>query len=226
MTTDLPEPRIEVTVDGPYQIRGDPPVVRTAPIETEYGEPVAWAPDAPLEAPADARLCRCGRSSAKPFCDDSHLEDGGFDGTEVADRGAFDDRAHAYRGRDLTLHDDISLCTHAGFCGDRFETVWQMMPRSDDPEVRDRIRHMTALCPSGRIVTEMEGADARDEPGFEPSIAIEANGPVWVRGGIPVVAADGTPYEVRNRQTLCRCGGSGNKPFCDGTHRTNGFRDG
>jgi CDGSH-type Zn-finger protein len=40
-----------------------------------------------------------------------------------------------------------------------------------------------------------------------------------------VVSEDGSPYEVRNRQTLCRCGGSGNKPFCDGTHRINGFAD-
>jgi CDGSH-type Zn-finger protein len=222
---DQPEPRIEITTDGPYRIVGAPPVVRTSPIETEYGEPVAWAPDQPLDVPSGARLCRCGRSSTKPFCDDTHLQSG-FDGTEVADRGAYDDRAHTYRGRGLTLYDDLSLCTHAGFCGDRFQTVWQMLPRASDPEVGERIRHMTRLCPSGRIVTEVKGAETRDEPGFEPSIAVEENGPVWVRGKIPVVAADGTPYEVRNRQTLCRCGGSGNKPFCDGSHRTNGFRDG
>jgi hypothetical protein len=52
----------------------------------------------------------------------------------------------------------------------------------------------------------------------------ECSGPLWLRGGIPVVSADGTPYEVRNRQTLCRCGGSANKPFCDGTHITIKFK--
>ncbi|MFE2733740.1 CDGSH iron-sulfur domain-containing protein [Streptomyces sp. NPDC059349] len=46
-----------------------------------------------------------------------------------------------------------------------------------------------------------------------------------MRGGIPVTAADGTPYEVRNRVTLCRCGASRNKPFCDGTHASIGFKD-
>jgi len=44
-----------------------------------------------------------------------------------------------------------------------------------------------------------------------------------VRGGVRVVAADGEDYEVRNRQTLCRCGQSQNKPFCDGSHKEFGF---
>ena len=38
------------------------------------------------------------------------------------------------------------------------------------------------------------------------------------RSAIPVIAADGKAYEVRNRMTLCRCGQSNNKPFCDGSH--------
>jgi CDGSH-type Zn-finger protein len=42
---------------------------------------------------------------------------------------------------------------------------------------------------------------------------------------VPVVAADGSTYEVRNRQTLCRCGESDNKPFCDGSHKQVGFRE-
>jgi len=45
-----------------------------------------------------------------------------------------------------------------------------------------------------------------------------ASGPFWVRGGIPVYSADGKLYQVRNRMTLCRCGKSTNKPFCDSSH--------
>ena len=40
-----------------------------------------------------------------------------------------------------------------------------------------------------------------------------------------VVGADGKAYEVRNRMTLCRCGESSNKPFCDGTHASMKFSD-
>ena len=46
-----------------------------------------------------------------------------------------------------------------------------------------------------------------------------------VVGGAQLTAGDGTAYEVRNRMTLCRCGASANKPFCDGTHTEVGFAD-
>ena len=48
--------------------------------------------------------------------------------------------------------------------------------------------------------------------------AMGVSGPVWVRGGVPVESADGKTYHVRNRLTLCRCGKSKNKPFCDSSH--------
>jgi CDGSH-type Zn-finger protein len=57
-------------------------------------------------------------------------------------------------------------------------------------------------------------------------IGVITDGPLWVRGGVRVVAADGTSYEVRNRTTLCRCGHSRNKPFCDGSHEDAGFKEG
>ncbi len=217
------EPRVEVTEDGPYRVRGVP-VVRTAQVETEYGEPISWAPDQPLSHGRTVRLCRCGGSSAKPFCDGTH-ETNGFDGTEVADRRNFAERRTTYEGDGLALEDDISLCTQAGDCGDRCEDVWAMIERAADPAVRERVRTMTGLCPSGRIATRLPGAE-RDEPNLEPSVAVIADGPLWVRGGVPVVAADGTPYEIRNRQTLCRCGASMNEPFCDGSHKRVGFVDG
>ena len=53
----------------------------------------------------------------------------------------------------------------------------------------------------------------------------QCSGPIWLRGGIAVISADGFEYEVRNRVTLCRCGQSRNKPFCDGTHASIKFRD-
>ena len=58
----------------------------------------------------------------------------------------------------------------------------------------------------------------------DPGLGV--SGPLWVQGGIPIESADGTPYEVRNRVTLCRCGVSINKPFCNGRHASIKFRDG
>ena len=54
----------------------------------------------------------------------------------------------------------------------------------------------------------------------------QCSGPIWLRGRIPVVSADGFAYEVRNRVTLCRCGASKNKPFCDASHYAIKFNDG
>ena len=219
------EPRIEITPDGPYRVIGGVPLVRTAQVETEYGEPIAWEPDEDVRTPTtDYELCRCGNSSRRPFCDATHEREP-FDGTEVADRRTYDERAYPYRGGELTMRDDRTLCTTAGYCGDRFRNVWAMIADAADPEVAERIRHMAKLCPSGRLVTQPDGAE-RDERSFEPSVAVTRDGPLWVRGGVQVVAADGTPYEVRNRQTLCRCGHSENKPFCDGSHKEVGFREG
>jgi CDGSH-type Zn-finger protein len=215
---------IDIEENGPYRVKGVP-LSRTAQVETEYGEPVDWAPDDPLETRATYRLCRCGHSQNKPFCDSSHQREG-FDGTETAGHRTYAERAYPYGMDGATMPDDQSLCTHAGYCGDRFKNVWAMLREADDPAVRERIRHMVMLCPSGRISFIPEGADEPDEIPYEPSVAVVKDGPIWVRGGVPIRGADGEAYETRNRVTLCRCGRSENKPYCDGTHTEIGFREG
>jgi CDGSH-type Zn-finger protein len=217
--------RVRISEDGPYEVTGSPPLVRTAQVETEFGEPIGWEEPTPIDAPAEFDLCRCGRSTRKPFCDASH-ETAGFDGTEVADRRPRAERARVLKGDGVVMTDDRSLCTHAGHCADRLTDVWEMVRTTSDSAVRARLQQMVELCPSGRLAHAPDAGGEPVEPQFEPSIAVIQDGPLWVRGGIPVESSDGTTYEVRNRVTLCRCGHSNNKPFCDGTHKEVGFRDG
>ena len=223
---DAPQqPEIRVTADGPYEVVGLP-IGRTHQIETEYGEPIDWAPVEPLEG-ADGpvvRLCRCGTSSDKPFCDDSH-ETADWDPSVTADTGPRSARVRRFLGPEVVLTDDHSLCTHAGYCGTRFTNVWRMLGETDDPEVLARMKRMVELGPSGTLAWAASRDADEVEPAYEPSVAISNDGPIWVRGGVPVVGPDGERYEVRNRQTLCRCGHSRNKPFCDGTHKEIGFTD-
>ena len=56
------------------------------------------------------------------------------------------------------------------------------------------------------------------------TIQTRPNGPYLVQGPIRLVDADGKEFTVTGeRVALCRCGGSTNKPFCDGTHSKIGF---
>ena len=222
----MSNPEIRIEENGPYEVEGPLPIARTRTVKTEFGEPVDYAPFEPGDADETYRLCRGGTSGNKPFCDDSHLEEPRVDVTERADHGPRDDRTDVFQAQDgAIISDDLSICTKAGYCKDRFTGVWQMLG-DPDPAVRERMGRMVQLCPSGRLAWA-DSVDSPDrEPEYEPEIGVFRNGPLFVRGGVRVVGADGEPYEVRNRQTLCRCGHSQNKPFCDGSHKLVGFRDG
>lgn len=55
-------------------------------------------------------------------------------------------------------------------------------------------------------------------------IKVRDNGPYLVRGPVTLIDAEGNTYVVEGENfVLCRCGGSQSKPFCDGSHKTNGF---
>ncbi len=218
--------RIRITENGPYVVIGEVPLTQRYPAMSVHGEPLEWDPvGAELEEPPmrkQYRLCRCGNSANKPFCDGSHVEHG-FIGELTADRRPSAERRRVYQGAGVVMTDDATLCMSAGFCGTRFTKVWQMIKHTDDPEVLARLTRMVAHCPSGRLEYTLEDG-VPFEPEYIPSIATVVDGPLWVRGGIPIEAPDGFVYEVRNRVTLCRCGHSKNMPFCDGYHEKIGFK--
>ncbi len=220
--------RIDVTEDGPYQIRGGVPLVRLEIGVNEKGESVEWRELGRIETTATYQLCRCGRSAEKPFCDGSHL--GVFDGTETAGHHSFLEYAESIDGPGVRLHDARQLCAEARFC-DRAGGLWNLVESCGDPEVRALAEEEARNCPSGRYVLCDAETGTLCEPELEPSIgvvedpAMGASGPLFVRGGIPIFDAEGQPYEVRNRVTLCRCGTSKNKPFCDGSHLAHGATD-
>jgi hypothetical protein len=130
----------------------------------------------------------------------------------------------------MLLTDAEPFCAYARFC-DGHGQVWNLVEQTADAQAREWFRHEATACPSGRLVAWDKATRKPDEPSFEPSIGLVEDPPIgvsgglWVRGGIPIESADGNPYEVRNRVTLCRCGASNNKPFCDGSHASINFTD-
>ena len=214
--------KINVIKDGPYRVAGGIPLSTGAIGVNEARESVEWIAVSDEATVAPYFLCRCGHSANKPFCDGSHST-AGFDGTETASHGSYDEQADQLGGPSLTLKDARGLCAGARFC-DRAGTVWATVGEIADAADRAAFVNQVGQCPSGRLVVRDSVTGETLEPDMAPSIVLVEDpsegvrGPVWVRGGISITSADGSTYEVRNRVTLCRCGASANKPFCDGSH--------
>jgi len=221
--------KVQVTKNGPYGVSGNLPLAKEVIGTNGAGDSVKWEHGRKFPAAESYALCRCGHSGNKPFCDGTH-EKIGFIGTETASRLPYAEQATMIRGSTMTLTDAESLCAFARFC-DPNGSVWNLVNATDDPAAKKAFVHQTCECPSGRLVAWDNATGEAIEPHYEPSIALvedpvkECSGPIWLRGGVQVIAADGFLYEVRNRVTLCRCGASQNKPFCDGMHAQIGFRD-
>jgi len=222
---------ITVSRNGPYIVSGSVSLRLETIGVNAAGESTEWVEGNAFPASAQYALCRCGNSNKKPFCDGTHAKIG-FDGTETASRKPVTEQAQVLDGPSMQLADAEVLCAFARFC-DPNGQVWNEVKDTDDPKVRVQFLQQVGNCPSGRLIA----VDKHDGESIEPKLphsiglvedpAQKCSGPLWVRGGIVLVGADGQAYEIRNRVTLCRCGKSENKPFCNGAHAADPkFRDG
>lgn len=222
ITIHDPPMKITVTKNGPYIATGGVPLSVMEICNDDEGYSRTWRETTRYPLQEQYALCRCGRSKNKPFCDGTHLK-GNFNGTETAGNERYLKQPMIIKGPDLELDDYEHLCVHARFCM-RAGGVWNLTENSDIPEARETAIEEACNCPSGRLVIRDRRTGKPIEPELERSIVViecparGEHGPLWVRGGIPVISSEGKPYTVRNRLTLCRCGRSHNKPFCDGSH--------
>jgi CDGSH-type Zn-finger protein len=227
--TGTSEKRIVILKNGPYVVYGDVPLVRKKKLVSEANDALTWQKTETLETEETYALCRCGQSSTKPFCDGTHARID-FDGTEVADPRPTRERQRVLDGHGIVVRRDGPLCMHAAFCVGRVERIPAMLEGADDSDVRARVIALIDRCPSGSYTYSMTEDGPDIEADLPVAIAVTEEertlgGALWVTGGIPVTRSDGAPFETRNRVTLCRCGHSENKPYCDGTHRHIDFRE-
>jgi CDGSH-type Zn-finger protein len=214
--------KIRITKDGPYIISGKIFLDKQIIGVNKEGDPDKWIQGKKYPLQENYSLCRCGQSRNKPFCDGGHLKVN-FVGTETANRESFIKQAVETDGPTLKLFDALELCAVARFCL-RAGGTWKLTRQSDDLKSRKIAIEETGLCPSGRLMIKDKKTGKSIEPNFKPSVSIvedhqkKVDGPLWVKGGISIESSDGFEYEKRNRCTLCRCGRSNNKPFCDGAH--------
>jgi len=222
--------KIVVSKNGPYLVTGGLPLYREISRVGREDAPEKWVKGKRYPAREKYALCRCGKSRRMPFCDSTH-DFAGFDGTETASRRSYARQAGKVGGPELNLGDAEALCSSARFCFPKGGT-WHLTLESDDPKKRKTAIEQAGNCPSGRLVAYDKKTDKPIEPDYAPSISLtegpqaKASGPIWVKGGVAIESGSGRQYEKRNRVTLCRCGRSRNKPFCDGTHIKIKFNDG
>ena len=221
-TSNSDECIIKVSKNGPYIVSGKIPIIESVINCDNKGIPIDWKLGKEYPVTEKCALCRCGHSNNKPFCDGTHAKIN-FNGTETADIEKIYSQAKEINGPELILKDVEKLCASARFCH-RSGDIWKQIPKSNNPEIKQIAIRNSCDCPSGRLMLRDKKTGKSFEPELGRSIELVAdpfigvNGPIWVRGNIPIKSADGKIYAGRNRVTLCRCGKSLNKPFCDSSH--------
>jgi len=135
------------------------------------------------------------------------------------------DKEHEYSNGEVTIVWKPGLCIHSTKC-------WRGSPDVFKPGARpwitpegvpsSRIIAQVAQCPSGAL--SIRGDTSPAPPMAAIAVEVRPNGPLLVKGTIDVMLADGRSERKETQCSLCRCGHSGNKPYCDGSHRTIGFQ--
>lgn len=125
-----------------------------------------------------------------------------------------------YRGRDIEVSFDLDLCVHVAECLRGDPPVFKLQRRPwilPDEDNADTIADVIQHCPSGALqYRRLDGKPQESHPAPTTLTPIR-DGPLLVVGEVAVTREDGT-VETLPRATLCRCGQSHVKPFCDNSH--------
>jgi len=137
-----------------------------------------------------------------------------------------DNLTKEYATDEIVVEWEPRLCSHSHNCVRSLPQVFDDGRRpwvKVDAATADEVEAAVARCPSGALRTRRIGAPAakRQEP---LEVCASANGPLLVSGGVRILDGEGAVLYEGEKAALCRCGGSSNKPFCDGTHAKTGFR--
>ena len=89
----------------------------------------------------------------------------------------------------------------------------------------DEIIETVKKCPSGALSYSIDGIEYIDQEEREPMITVSKDGPYNITGGIELVGIKIPENVSKEHYSLCRCGASKNKPFCDGSHLQINFKD-
>jgi uncharacterized Fe-S cluster protein YjdI/CDGSH-type Zn-finger protein len=140
-----------------------------------------------------------------------------------------------YRGDGITVHWDSAVCIHSRRCVAALPTVFRPGEQpwvAADAASADEVAAAVDGCPSGALRYTRDArsaAVAATQPETTPTpvvvVTVEAGGPNTIVGPVEIRNAAGELVRRTRRVSLCRCGASATKPFCDGSHERIGFDD-
>jgi CDGSH-type Zn-finger protein/uncharacterized Fe-S cluster protein YjdI len=134
---------------------------------------------------------------------------------------------HEYAGESMDVTWDGERCIHYRACvrgaPDVFDVDRRPWILPDGTEDADRLARVVESCPTGALHYERHDDGDPEAVPERNAVDVAAGGPLYVRGDVTVEDEDGEVLLTDTRLALCRCGASGNKPLCDGSHGDAGF---
>ena len=132
-----------------------------------------------------------------------------------------------YTNGEMTVVWQPSLCIHSMNCFKGLGKVFDPKNRpwvTVDAASTEEIVNQIKKCPSGALSYEIEGQRVEENTNSEIMVEMAPNGPLMVYGNLSVRSSDGSIAKKNKATAFCRCGASGNKPFCDGSHNKIAFK--
>jgi len=132
-----------------------------------------------------------------------------------------------YTKDNLTVIWEASKCIHSSKC-------WKELPSVFDPKARpwvnmegastEAIAEQVSKCPSGALSYKIKDEEVPKETNDPLTVHLTKDGPLIIKQEVKIVNSDGIEEVKNSPVALCRCGSSANKPYCDGSHKSAGFK--
>ena len=131
-----------------------------------------------------------------------------------------------YTNGEVTIVWKPEMCIHSAICFKGLGVVFDPQKRpwiTPEGANTELIINQIKKCPSGALSYYLNNDAGDEKVKSETIVETTPNGPLMVYGNVTIKDSKGNVTRKNNATAFCRCGGSSNKPYCDGTHKKIGF---